>query len=76
MPYVAAGETAPAQTPWEPWIETPTANQPVMLGVKAKIDTTAAPVLPPPCYQAELRGPRYSTARSATPTRRSCSTGA
>jgi hypothetical protein len=59
VPYVAAGETAPAQTPWEPWIETPASDAAVMIGVKAKIDTSAARFAAPPCYQAELRGPRF-----------------
>jgi hypothetical protein len=58
-PYVAAGETAPGGTPWQPWTVKLPSGEPALLGVMVEVDTTAARFAAPPVYQAQLRGARY-----------------
>ena len=67
-PKIAGGATLPATTDWEPWtIDTPhdlqtgvTRLLPQMVGVQAKVDTSAAGFIQTPCYFAWLGGPLFS----------------
>ena len=60
-PHVAAGETAPEATPWEPWGEDETGR--LSLGIETWVDTSAAGFTDLPCYFAWLNWPQPGAER-------------
>jgi hypothetical protein len=62
QPYVAAGATPAGATPWEPVTDTP-GN--AVVGVRTRVDTSAARFGSTPQYQARVDGPRFISAADA-----------
>jgi hypothetical protein len=62
-PYISAGQSPLGSTPWQLWLETTVSGASTLIGVTAKIDTSAGCFTATPTYQAELRGERYFNTR-------------
>ena len=58
QPYVAAGETVAAATPWETWSEN-NGDGTSQLGILTWVDTSAARFGSTPYYQARVAGARF-----------------